>query len=115
MKTRRLLTLGGSAIAFVLLGMATAGATSAQEAAAGSSGGDTSASFQRLDKNQDGRLTRSELPADMPLLRSRLATYDSNHDGMLDAHEFAAAEAALHGSGHAGSGEGSPPSRRSGG
>jgi hypothetical protein len=114
MKTRRFLTLGGSALALVLMAMATASTASAQEAAAGGSG-DTGPSFQSLDKNQDGHLTRSEIPGDMPLLRSRLSTYDSNQDGMLDAREFAAAQAALHGPGHAGSGDSAPPRRHSGG
>lgn len=51
----------------------------------------------------------------MALLRSRISTYDTNQDGMLDAHEFAAAQAALHGGGHAGGGEGSSPPRHPGG
>lgn len=109
MKTRRFLTLGGSALAFALFAMATAGAASAQEAAASGNSSESGESFQSLDKNHDGHLTRSEIPADMPLLRSRLSTYDANQDGMLDANEFAAAQAALHGSGHAGGSDSSPP------
>ena len=113
MKTRHFPASGAGAIALLVL--AVASAASAQEAAAGSSGGDTGASFQSLDKNRDGRLTRAEIPADMPLLRSRLSTYDSNRDGMLDAHEFAAAQAALHGRDRAGGGDGVPPQRDAGG
>jgi|SRR5690349_2355059 len=108
MKTRRFLAFGGGALAFALVALATAGTASAQQAAAGDSS-DSGASFQSLDKNHDGRLTRSEIPADMPLLRSRLSTYDANQDGALDAHEFAAAQAALHGGGHAGGGDSAPP------
>jgi len=115
MKTRRFLALGGSALAFALLAMATAGTASAQEAAAGSASSDTSASFQSLDKNHDGHLTRSEIPSDMTLLRTRLTTYDTNQDGMLDANEFAAAQAALHGSGHAGGSGNTPPPHHPGG
>jgi EF hand len=111
MKTRHFLTLGGSAIAVALIA-ATAGIASAQEAAAGTG---TNAAFQNLDKNQDGHLSRSEIPADMPLLRTRLSTYDTNQDGTLDPQEFATAQAALHDGGHAGGTEGAPPPRHSGG
>lgn len=113
MKTGRFLTLGGSALAVTLLAMATAGTASAQQAA--TAGSDTSATFQSLDKNQDGHLSRSEIPSDMPLLRTRMSTYDTNQDGMLDAREFATAQAALHGHGQAGGGDNAPPPQHSGG
>ena len=71
--------------------------------------------FTTLDKNQDGHLSRSEIPADMPLLRTRMSTYDANQDGSLDAHEFAAAQAALHAGGHAGGSDSTPAPRHSGG
>lgn len=101
MKTRHLLPLGfGFAIA------AFGVAASAQQATSGMTR--PSATFQKLDANQDGHLSRSEIPADMPLLRTRLSTYDSNKDGQLDAREFAVAEAALHGGGHAGGGDATP-------
>lgn len=104
MNTRHFLSIGfGLAItAFAL-------AASAQQSSSGTT--HASATFQNLDKNQDGHLSRSEIPADMPLLRTRLTTYDSNKDGQLDAREFAAAEAALHGGGHAGGGDSTPPQR----
>ena len=113
MKTRRFLTLGGGAVAFALI--VAAGAASAQEAAAGAASSDNGASFQSLDKNQDGHLSRSEIPADMPLLRTRMSTYDANQDGSLDAHEFTAAQAALHAGGHAGGSDSTPAPRHSGG
>lgn len=104
MKTRHFLKLQGTALAFALFGIA-ASAT-AQQAMGGSA---TQATFQSMDQNQDGHLTRSEIPADMSLLRTRFATYDANHDNMLDAREYAAAQAALHNGGHAGStDEGAP-------
>ena len=69
-------------------------------------------SFESLDKNHDGHLTRSEIPADMPLLRTRLSTYDADHDGRLDAKEYAAAKMALQGNGK-GTGEQNPSSSSS--
>jgi len=62
-------------------------------------------SFESLDKNHDGHLTRSEIPEDMPLLRTRLSTYDADHDGRLDAKEYAAAKMALQGNGKGTSGD----------
>ncbi|MCX7513449.1 hypothetical protein [Frateuria sp. STR12] len=89
----RLSTSQGFALAFALFGLAGV-ATAQQDKTEGNAG----ASFESLDTNQDGRLTRSEIPSDMSLLRTRLATYDTNHDGTLDSREYAAAQASLHGS-----------------
>lgn len=79
----------------------------------------TSASFQSLDANHDGRLARAEIPKDMTLLRTRFSTYDLNQDGSLDAQEFAAAQMAIKGGGKsAGGGVEAPrqqPSHPSGG
>ena len=111
MKTRHTWKLASAALAFASFGI-TGAAIAAGQAAM--SGGDTGGSFQSLDKNSDGHLTRSEIPTDMPLLRSRFSTYDGNQDGSLDAREFAVANAALQGGGHAGEGSsGAPPQHKS--
>jgi hypothetical protein len=109
MNNRHIPKLQGIALALVLLGV---GATApAQQAATAGAG--AGASFQSLDRNGDGRLTRSEIPHDMSLLRTRMSTYDSNQDGALDPREFAAAQMALHGSGNAGGSDtGTPPQQR---
>jgi multidrug resistance efflux pump len=44
--------------------------------------------FAQFDKNRDGLLALSDLPADM---RSRLQSADTNHDGMIDLAELTAA------------------------
>ena len=65
--------------------------------------------FHQADQNHDGRLSRSEIPQDMSLLRTRFSTYDRNQDGALDAQEFTAAQAAVHEGGHAMSSTTTPP------
>lgn len=65
--------------------------------------------FQQADQNHDGRLSRSEIPKDMPLLRTRFSSYDVNQDNVLDAQEFTAAQAAVHEGGHAMSSSTPPP------
>lgn len=109
MKTRHFLKLQGSALALGLCGMALAATAPAQEAPTGAGDGP---SFQSLDQNQDGHLVRSEIPASMSLLRSRFPTYDANHDRVLDVREYAAAQAALTGSGNAGGSDSTAPSPR---
>lgn len=102
----------GAALALALFG------TVATPLAAQSAAGDTSdTSFQSLDANHDGRLTRAEIPKSMVLLRSRFSTYDANQDGYLDPKEFAAAKAAVQGGGKSadGAAEAPQPSRPPGG
>lgn len=83
-------------LAFALCGIATA--AWAQQAAGPAT---VDPDFQAMDQDHDGRLTRSELPRDMVLLRTRFSSYDRNQDNKLDAQEFAAAKAAMKGSGNA--------------
>ena len=48
--------------------------------------------FARLDRNQDGRVTRDELNASqLPFFKRALRVADRNEDGALDAAEFAKA------------------------
>lgn len=44
--------------------------------------------FAQLDKDSDGRLTKSDLPES---LRARMATVDTNNDGFIDRQEWNAA------------------------
>jgi hypothetical protein len=97
MKTRHFPELQGAALALVLFGMATVATASPPQAAPSA---DTGASFESLDRNGDGRLSRSEIPDSMPLLRLRMSTYDSDQDGMLNKQEFTAAQMALQGNDH---------------
>jgi EF hand len=90
MKSQKSLQPAAIALLLALSAMAAAPALAQQSSA--------DSSFESLDKNHDGHLTRSEIPADMPLLRTRLSTYDADQDGRLDAKEYAAAKAALQGS-----------------
>ncbi|MGN2252535.1 hypothetical protein ACFWZ4_04115 [Frateuria sp. GZRe12] len=103
MKSEKSLKIACGALAFALCGIATT--VSAQQAA-GSATAD--ADFQAMDQDHDGRVTRSELPKDMVLLRTRFSTYDQNQDGKLDAQEFAAAKVAMKGAGNA-MDSGTPP------
>ena len=96
MKTWRSLTFSAVLVS-ASLGLVAVSSVSAQETMAGSQGDH---SFESLDTNHDGSLTRSEIPEDMSLLRTRMATYDANQNGMLDAQEFAAAKAALEDKSH---------------
>jgi len=43
-----------------------------------------------VDRNRDGKLSRSEIPVELRLLRARFADFDTNHDGYLEAGEVAA-------------------------
>jgi Ca2+-binding EF-hand superfamily protein len=43
--------------------------------------------FKKLDRNQDGLLSRSEITID-PVLWSRFSRYDKNRDGMLTLIEY---------------------------
>lgn len=45
--------------------------------------------FLALDRNDDGFLTRSELPVGMAILRAQFDRYDGNHDHRLSYSEFA--------------------------
>lgn len=108
MKSRKTFNVAGTTFALALCGLAAApGAWAQQEA------GTTSpdAGFQSMDKNHDGRLMRSEISSDMTLLRTRFSTYDANQDGSLDPQEYAAAKAAIQGSGNA-MGSDAPASQR---
>lgn len=100
MKSEKSLKIACGTLAFALFGIATA--VSAQQAA-GPATVDTD--FQAMDQDHDGRVTRSELPKDMVLLRTRFSTYDQNHDNKLDAQEYAAAKLAMNGSGNAAGGD----------
>ncbi|WP_313644290.1 EF-hand domain-containing protein [Stenotrophomonas sp.] len=48
---------------------------------------DASATFKRFDANNDGFISREELPSGHPLL-PHFGMSDGNHDGKLDAKEF---------------------------
>jgi Ca2+-binding EF-hand superfamily protein len=95
-KSRKFFKIAGGAFALAMCGIAPA--VSAQQAAEQAM---VDPDFQGMDQDHDGRLTRSELPKDMVLLRTRFSTYDQNHDNKLDAQEFAAAKTAMKGSGNA--------------
>lgn len=100
MKSEKSFQIRCGVLAFALCGIATV--VSAQQAPAPAT---VDADFQAMDQDHDGRLTRSELPKDMVLLRTRFSTYDQNHDNKLDAQEFAAAQLAMKGSGNAAGGD----------
>lgn len=53
----------------------------------------TAPTFESLDKNHDGRLTRSEIPRDMHALRRQFHSYDRDGNGTLSRQEY---EAYLH-------------------
>ncbi|NUO73291.1 MAG: hypothetical protein HOQ10_11320 [Frateuria sp.] len=105
MKTHKPLTIAGGALALALCGIAAAPSAFAQQAPSNGA----AAAFQSMDTNHDGRLARSEIPPDMVLLRSRFTTYDRNQDGYLDPQEFAAAQMAMKGTGHAMGGDAPAP------
>ena len=71
-----------------------AAASSPAAAAAGATASSSSATFDSLDKNNDGKLDPTEAAA-VPGLQPGFATYDLNHDGTLGKDEFAAAQASL--------------------
>lgn len=50
-------------------------------------GGDKKASFESLDKNSDGYVERTEIPADHDL-SSLFASYDTDRDSRLSSTEF---------------------------
>jgi len=47
-------------------------------------------SFSTLDKNHDGRITRSEVPHDMHALRRDFRSYDRDGNGSLSRQEYQA-------------------------
>jgi hypothetical protein len=101
MKSETSFRIACGALALALIGIAPA--ASAQQTAGRTM---VDPDFQAMDQDHDGRLTRSELPQDMVLLRTRFSTYDQNQDNKLDAQEFAAAKVAMKGKGNpVGSGE----------
>lgn len=55
--------------------------------AAANAGGKHAAAFKQLDGNNDGFISRDELPAKHPLL-PHFDMSDRNRDGKLDAKEF---------------------------
>ncbi|HEV2622595.1 MAG TPA: hypothetical protein VGU65_10975 [Frateuria sp.] len=91
------------------LALALFGAVAMPLAAQSAVGDTTDASFQSLDANHDGHLSRSEIPKSMTLLRSRFSSYDLNQDGYLDPQEFAAAKAAIKGGAPAAGAQGDSP------
>ena len=103
MKTHTLIRFAYAA--FITLGAAALTPAFAQE----STVAHVDPAFHQADLNHDGRLSRSEIPKDMPLLRTRFSTYDRNQDNELDAQEFTAAQAAVHEGGHAMSSTTPPP------
>lgn len=44
--------------------------------------------FNRLDRNHDGQLSRSEIPKDMKYLRSYFIEQDWDHNGKLSPEEY---------------------------
>jgi Ca2+-binding EF-hand superfamily protein len=75
-------TLGKDEFAAAQSSLASAGATS------------SSAKFDSLDKNNDGKLDPTEAAA-VPGLQQGFSQYDLNHDGTLGKDEFAAAQSSL--------------------
>lgn len=100
MKGQPFLTAASVALALSAIAIVSAGL--ARQTAAGAA---PDAAFQAMDKDHDGRLSRSEIPADMTLLRTRFSTYDANQDNKLDPQEFATAKAAVQGGSNATSGQ----------
>jgi Ca2+-binding EF-hand superfamily protein len=49
--------------------------------------------FAQIDKNHDGRLTRSEIPKTMHDLRSHFTTVDKDGNGSLSTEEYEAYDA----------------------
>lgn len=47
-------------------------------------------SFSKLDRNHDGRLTRSEIPHSMHKLRREFRQYDRDGNGWLSKREYQA-------------------------
>lgn len=60
--------------------------------AAVGAGGNMSESFDKLDRNKDGSITKREASGD-PAVASAFATLDASKDGKLDLGEFAQFEA----------------------
>ena len=106
MKSKTSVKIACGALVLALSGMAV---VSAQEAAGNTM---VDPDFQAMDQDHDGRLTRSELPKDMVLLRTRFTTYDQNHDNKLDAQEYAVAKDAMKGSGNAMGGDAPAPHQK---
>jgi hypothetical protein len=66
----------------------------AQSSPAATAGATTSAaSFDSLDKNNDGNIDATEAAA-QPWVQQGFSQYDTNHDGKLGKDEFAAAQKA---------------------
>jgi len=76
----------------------------------GGRGGNPAQMIQRMDTNDDGKLSADELPEQM---RERMSTADTNGDGFYDADELTAAFANMGaGAGGGGPGAGGPGSGR---
>jgi len=69
-----------------------AAAAKSQPAAAGATS--SSATFDSLDKNNDGKLDPTEAAA-VPGVQQGFAAYDTDHNGTLGKDEFAAAQSSL--------------------
>lgn len=82
---------------FIFIGLLAAMACSAASARADDNNSaqdqKTAPTFESLDKNHDGRLTRSEIPHDMHTLRRQFHSYDRDGNGSLSKREY---EAYLH-------------------
>jgi hypothetical protein len=64
----------------------------AQAATGQSSSSNAKPSFSQLDKNHDHKLSRSEIPKDVPALRglrTHFADYDADRDNKLSPPEYA--------------------------
>ena len=55
-----------------------------------SDSGKQAPSFSQLDRNHDGRLTRSEIPHDMHKLRREFRSFDRDGNGWLSKREYQA-------------------------
>lgn len=55
-----------------------------------SDSGKSAPTFSQLDRNHDGRLTRSEVPHDMHKLRREFHSFDRDGNGWLSKREYQA-------------------------
>jgi Ca2+-binding EF-hand superfamily protein len=67
--------------------------SSLASASAAAGGTSSSATFDSLDKNNDGNIDTTEAAA-QPWLQQGFATYDTDHNGKLGKDEYAAAQKA---------------------
>lgn len=79
---------GACAGILVLCAPATIAQAASTAQPAPSSSAQRAPTFGEADRDHDGRLKRSEIPHQLPMLRARFADFDVNHDGYLDPAEI---------------------------